>query len=351
MLIAHNITASRKTGEEITVVVPITSSEPGVVTASAAGCTFPDGDTVTIPGTRVWALNNSRRTDGWNAPAAASAIMKGRHGQTVGFEIDLGDILPYSSSGTAYTESCALIRNYQVSDGAISWQFYIWSYVGNYTVHVIRNTQSASLFSFASSGYTKNILRVTVVFPAELSTAIAYRYSIDGGSVVAGSVSPAAIPGEHAGTCQTVFHGVLRTFYAPSALSTTQQDMFHSGGFPTNACTVQYSGNEEGSSLVYDQSGNNYDGVYGLDNTHLVSQVVRTYTDSVPVVPASSIRVTIPAGVASPVTLSLSRPRAGVPSRASAGEKYETTTGTITLNDITTEVAVGPAQHVRSRLP
>lgn len=61
-----------------------------------------------------------------------------------------------------------------------------------------------------------------------------------------------------------------------------------------------------------------------------------------PVVPASSIRVTIPAAVSSPVTLSLSRPRAGVPSRATDEERFETATGTITLATTAETVSIGP---------
>jgi hypothetical protein len=67
---AFDTTVERR-GQEVTVTVPIYSTEPGVVTASAPGCTFPDGNTVVVPGTRTWALDNS---DGNAAAAFGGAL-------------------------------------------------------------------------------------------------------------------------------------------------------------------------------------------------------------------------------------------------------------------------------------
>jgi hypothetical protein len=178
-----------------------------------------------------------------------------------------------------------------------------------------------------------------VVFPQ--------RYRIDAGSITGGNLYvTGGTPKRQSGTSFTLFKNIDRFFYSDAILSTDQQDLFLNGAFPSNPCVVQYAINEEGVSKAYDLSGNNYDGVYGLDASAPVTVVNRTFTDAPgdPVVPASSIRVLVPAGVASPVTLSLSRPRQGVPSRATDGEKYETASGTITLVDPVTRIKVGPRQ-------
>jgi hypothetical protein len=109
----------------------------------------------------------------------------------------------------------------------------------------------------------------------------------------------------------------------------------------------------ESAPVFWDSSGTNDLYNYQIINVSAYPAAASgDYTDSPgdPVVPASSIRVTVPAGVASPVTLTLSRPRAGVPSRASEAERIESTTGTITITDIPAKVFCGPAQNVRTKL-
>jgi len=142
-----------------------------------------------------------------------------------------------------------------------------------------------------------------------------------------------------------------RLAYWGSVLDSAGIASYTAGSIP-GAPVVAYTMQEESPAKPYDASANAYDGVYDLDSTYPASQIARSFTDSPgdPVVPASSIRVTIPAGVASPVTLTLSRPRQGVPARASDAEKTETTTGTITITDIPAKVFCGPSQEVRTRL-
>ncbi len=124
---------------------------------------------------------------------------------------------------------------------------------------------------------------------------------------------------------------------------------FSAGTIPATNQEFSYLGTHEvdsASPVIYDASANNYD-LTALQITNWQApKFFGDYTDAPgdPVVPASSIRVTIPAGVASPVTLTLTRPRQGVPSRATDGEKYETASGVITLVDPATRIKVGPRQ-------
>lgn len=299
--------------------VLVTSDNPGVVSLTyGAGLTGPA--TVEIEGTRVWRMLNPSRTDGWNAPAAASEIIKVRHGTTIGVEFDLINLLPYSSTASSITSHEDIVRSYQINTGAIGYALQIRSYNGSYNINLLRGTQVQALFSFATS-HSARILRFTLVFPPELATQIDYRYSIDGGAITLGSVSPAAIAGELA-TCATLFHKIQRFFYAPSALPPAQQDLFLGGAFPTDACTVQYGGTEEDATRVYDASGNDYDSIQDADALRPMSQIVRTYTDTVPVVPYALVPVT--AVSTTGTTIDATRPRQGVPARASEAERIET---------------------------
>jgi hypothetical protein len=123
-------------------------------------------------------------------------------------------------------------------------------------------------------------------------------------------------------------------------------DFLSNDVWPSSPLIAIRGGHEivESAPVFWDTSGNNLD--LSAVNVPYCPEAAASgdYTDDpvTPVVPASSIRVTIPAGVASPVTLTLTRPRQGVPARASEAERIESTTGTITLEAESACFGIGP---------
>ncbi len=347
-LTAFNTTVERR-GQEVTVTVPIYSTEPGTVTAAATGCTFPDGADVVIAGTRTWRARNMANTDGFNVPTAGSDAISARDNCTIAVDLDIDalDVLPVS-----FATASPIIYNYS---GArrINWGISLIKFATGtqiYPAYVQSNTPTSNETSLGlvPSPYWQLYSGVKKLL-ITLSGTDVYVY-IDNNTPI-GPVARTAPTGVIANP-YTVIRYCRRATYWASVLSSADIAAWMAGTDTTAAPVVNYTLMEESPAKPYDASANAYDGVYDLDANYPASQIVRLSTDAPgdPVVPASSIRVTIPAGVASPVTLTLTRPRAGVPVRASDAERIESTTGTITIVDIPAVVHVGPPQIVSAHL-
>ena len=354
---AFNTTVERR-GQDITVTVPIYSTEPGTITAAAPGCTFPDGANVVIAGTRTWRNAGWELQHGFNAPAAAAAIMRQRHGATIGIDLNCRRMFRGLELGGAASEQILIARDY-VSGQKISWSLFARTLNGNMQL-LLTYIPSMDPYVLAggtctlyqSSGGVPEKLQISFILPTS-GTTVNVRRRIDGGAISAATATlSAAMTGNTSDASCALIRRADRFFYSTSSLSTAQQDLYLNDSMPTDACTVQYDLKEEGTQNAFDLSGNDYDGAYDLDAAIPASSILRDFTDDPlnPVIPASSVRVSIPAGVASPVTLTLTRPRQGVPARASEAEKTESTTGTITIVDIPAVVHVGPPQIVSAHL-
>lgn len=356
-LVAHNITANRKTGEEITVTVPIYSSEPGVITASASGCTFPDGATATIPGTRTYHM------DGFNGDyLLAPNVGQTRSDVTWFFEVDWSRIpnLEASTPTTLYAR-CPLFGSIKSSWAGNRYNWYfdasrqLNSSIISYCDSIDSLSSPGGTFSSPNGsrleqGIVKYVLTKDAAgntnFYRASSAIVTNSTRASSGTMGVNEVLVVWATGLKSASkiLRVADLAEIDAYFASGTVPGTNQDFSFLGGHEIS----------RDNQKIYDSSVNLYD-LYSFTDASIdgwrAPGITQRTTDDPgnPVIPASSIRVTIPAGVASPVTLSLSRPRAGVPSRASEAEKYETTTGTITLVDVPTEIYAGPAQHVRSR--
>ena len=342
---AFDTTVERR-GQEVTVTVPIYSTEPGVVTGSAPGCTFPDGNTKVIAGTRTHSAKNQMWTDGFFVPAAGAHAIRARDNCTIGFYLDT-ELLQNSPLFVAGEKH--LVGSYKASR-RINWHFYIARVTDtqvtlNYTQSTDITTNESN-FLFLNRLVFGNKYRVLITLDGVTLT----RYLNNNTAENTLTRTAPGAPGDDP-YCRIGSVGDL--YYWGSILSAGDIAAWMAGSATSVAPIVAYPCGEESSILTpFDASVNAYDGVFGLDAVYPASQIARIYTDAPgdPVVPASSIRVLVPAGVASPVTLTLTRPRQGVPSRASEAERFETTTGVITIVDIPAVVHVGPPQIVSARL-
>jgi hypothetical protein len=363
MLHGFNVTDTRKFGETKIVTVPIWCENPGIITVSAPGCTFPDGNTVTIAGTRTWRNRSTKKSNAFFAPEAASAVMKNRNEITIGIELNLenlfNDRVMFNTTMSGMRYICS---NYlpPAAGRQYSWEFIATFYQGGLLLDMYANAANDGIT--ITQGYLRRVIavpdsskyyRFCIIFPATGTFPIREKLDGYGISSTSSGFSPGAFSGVIPGVCQTFFKDCARFFYSDSILSTSQQDLFLNGGMPTDPCVVQYAFDEEDAASVYDLSGNNYDGVLNLDAGRETIGIDRDFTDDPldPVVPNNSIRIAVPYSVESPINVAYSRPRQGVPSRAPSNERYETATSIITLNDELVNMCNGPDQHIRTRLP
>ncbi len=351
MLTAFPITAKRKPGEDVTVTVPIYSTEPGTVTASASGCTFPDGETVTIPGTREY------RLDGRGGDyLAIPSVGQGRDDVTWFFVVDWDRITGGMASIAALLTVDPLIwsaridapnlynwaivaRRYTVSGSATAISMiYAQSVNSGTSVAAALTYNNASGFT---AGYGPERWAIT-----KSAAGVINMHRITRGAIATATV---ATTGTMGGSEALAMQGGAGAAKISRVASDAELDAwFADGTVPATDREFYYAGGHEivaGNQKIWDTSGNNYDltDATTITNWQAPGMTIRNVDDPLnPVVPASSIRVTIPAGVASPVTLTLTRPRAGVPSRASEAERIESTTGLITLEAEAPCFGIGP---------
>jgi len=344
MLTAFPITAKRKPGEDITVVVPIYSTEPGTVTAAAPGCTFPDGADVVIAGTREY------RLDGQGGDyLAIPSVGQERTDCSIYIKVDLARLAAFSLGAVAAALTYVPIAESVRYDTArkYNWFFGLRVAASGRVIYLMQSATSASTEIIYMTGGdavpVDGILRIVAVFgngDPDLNVAV-YRNSLANVS----NLTRAATSGTMGGSEALILHSGIELATFARQLSNDDIDLLMSDTMPANP-EIAYRGNHEiieGSEKIWDSAGTN--DLYRFTPTNFTnpSMSIRNVdATGDPVVPASSIRVTIPAGVASPVTLTLTRPRAGVPERATDEERIESTTGTITLEAEAACFGIGP---------
>jgi hypothetical protein len=347
MLTAFPITAKRKPGEAVTVVVPIYSTEPGTVTASAPGCTFPDGNTKVIAGTREY------RLDGRGGDYLAKEnFAQSRDDVTFLFVVDWDRIVGSRTSVAALITQGGLIGSWRVDAPALcNWSIHARRYTSSGSASAISMIYAQSVNSGvsvaaavtynAASGYTPNAGPERWAITKSAAGVINLHRAVRG--VVA--TATIATTGTMGGTEALIMQGGQAASKILRICSNAELDAwFAAGTIPATNQEFSYLGRHEivnGAQKIWDSTGTNDLTEYQVPLWQAPGMTIRN-VDSVPVVPASSIRVTIPAGVASPVTLTLTRPRQGVPARASEAERIESTTGTITLEAESACFGIGP---------
>ena len=353
---AFDTTVNRIPGTEVTVTVPIYSTEPGTVTASAPGCTFPDGNTKVIVGTRT----RGNMGNGGQYLARAGAEGNGRSDCTFFIKVDWTQIQSSMMAESQYSTG-ALISSLRTdvarrANWMLTFQKYnIGTTAIGYTQSANSTTVEASIFATADASTADTVRKYAVVLASGASGDVGVTF-YRAARANANTANRAVTTGTMGGTEALVWQsGVQCSKVAHKASNDELDAWFASETIPATDRVFVFAGGHEidtASLVIWDTSGN----VTPLDLTAAqvtgwqAPSMAADFVDSVTVVPASSIRVTIPAGVASPVTLTLTRPRQGVPSRATDGEKYETASGAITLVDTPAVVFCGPSQNVRSRL-
>ena len=342
-LTVHSVDQARRSNEAVTVTVPIYSTEPGVVTASAPGCTFPDGADVVIAGTRTWALDNS---DG-NAAAAFGGALGNTWANYSNYayflKIDQARITEEIDTNLQrYLPLIASIPGFNTCRD--SQNFYIW--LNGFNNAVGWGTRRPAYKAIAIGNYvSSNRYIYYAVKHVAADSQLRHIHTANGGTIQTLASVGTSVPYE--GQSYLLIKHCAELYILPVAQATDQKmiDWAQTGAAPSGY-EERFTFNEEGA-VVYGEIAATSEGFpfrIGLNYRREITGCTRLSTDSPgdPVVPASSIRVTIPAGVASPVTLTLTRPRAGVPSRASEAEKTESTTGTITLTTEAETLTIGP---------
>ena len=349
---AFDTTVERIPGTEVTVRVPIWSSEPGTVTASAPGCTFPDGETVVIAGTREY------RPDGRGGDyLAISDPNPTRYEVSFLFRVDLAKLqsgsalnfIPYNMIAASIDTAATARINWAISIDSYKSTPPNQRYICRFARSINSSTNDAAAIGPQTQYASPTIVRYAITYFAPDTLRI-----YEGALATMAPTGLAAPTGAIGGTEVMYLKQGIQFLKYDRKLSDADLDLWFAGTIPASPA-VAYLGNHEivdGAQKIWDSAGTR-------DLTTAVSvpgwgspaMTIRNVDDpGDPVVPASSIRVTIPAGVASPVTLTLSRPRQGVPSRASEAERIESATGTITITDIPAKVFCGPSQEVRTRL-
>ena len=342
-----NPTFTRKANEDKTVEVFFNSTEPGTVTAAAPGCTFPDGAEIEIEGTRVWRMNNRAGDGHCYGPGPETAQ---RNPCTIYCTVPFNKIQTINAYAR-YNYALQIARNYDKTSGVYT-NWFISTYRPNGNSNYL--TLTFIISQTKTSAPTTISLNVSLGL-LTLSKILRIVVTINGTSLKINTSIDGAAPVETSGTlawtiadvCDNstllIADGSEFAHWSSVITGTDFTNLVRYGTIPAGANCV-YLANEESGNTLFDTSGNLRDSTLNADAAYPSTGISRDFTDDPgdPVVPASSIRVTIPAGVASPVTLTLSRPRQGVPSRATDEERFETTTGTITLTTEAETITIGP---------
>ena len=360
---AFDTTVNRIPGTEVTVTVPIYSTEPGIVTAAAPGCTFPDGESVVIAGTRTW--RNGLKHGQYLARPNCCQL---RDTATWCVEVDTARLVQIGLY-SAQSNVIPLIASFRTDAlQRTNWRINLFIYYNNVIAHTARvyywqsndaSTAEASHQLVATQNIGGELWAAPVIkrFVIYANADKLYITDRTDGAYVGAAVTRIDPAGTTMGGNEAlrVENNVRFTKHLAELTQQQRADWNTSGVVTPGAEIAILGGHEivESAPVFWDSSGTNDLYNYQIINVSAYPAAASgDYTDAPgdPVVPASSIRVTIPAGVASPVTLTLTRPRQGVPARASEAEKTESTTGTITIVDIPAVVHVGPPQIVSAHL-
>lgn len=333
--------------------VLVTSDNPGVVSLTyGAGLTGPAS--VTIEGTRVWRRGIAQ---GFNGPSAAGAATAARDGVTICWDFDMSqfcdDFQNYSSSvipsipiASNYSKGAATnLFNWEIIMQAVSRAF-----LSTPRVQYLQ-TNAPPTAGIAGFSRALSVFSGLARFVMTLDNTTITVYWHDGTSKQSNTVARIA-PSGNVNDPILAIYSAQRFAYFGSILSDDADgvDAWLAGNCPASP-VVYYPCNEEVPDSItaapYDASTNAYDGVFSGDATYPLTSAPRTYSDSATVVPYAIVPVT--AVGTTGTTIDATRPRQGVPARASYSERTEVADQcVVTVNDPVG--AVGPAITARVKL-
>jgi hypothetical protein len=327
--------------------VLVTSDNPGVVSLTyGAGLTGPA--TATIEGTREYRLDGR----GGDYLARAGAEGAGREDVTWLFEIDTSRIKNTSTTIAPNTDYEPLIGSFrQDLINRANWFLFCWRNPNGMNVGMMDSLDSASPpFHFINGTptvWTINEKRKYALTKASGGSVKLYTASRATATTATrnsvGSIGGSEVLALNAGPlvqCSKILRVVsdaeLDAWFADGTIPATDREFVFSGGHEIDPA----------APVIWDTSGN----VTPLDLT--ATQITNwqapamsaDYTDTVPVVPYAIIPVT--AIATTDTTIDGTRPRQGVPARASYSERTEVADQcVVTVNDPVG--AVGPAITAR----
>jgi hypothetical protein len=326
--------------------VLVTSDNPGVVSLSyGAGLTGPAS--VTIEGTREYGNMGS----GGDYVARVGSEGNSRSDCTILIEVDIDRVLPNSKTAGASAHPFVPIFGSLRTDTTrrINWMLMLRSSADGVILMYVQSANSTtSDASTAGSAYTRSGL---TRFAARLDDMTSTNNLTLYNGIAINAVTRAATTGTMGGTEALVLWAGTRAIKFPRQLTDEEMSSWQNDGtLPADAPTVAYLGGHEiiaGNETVWDSSGNNYD-LTDTDITRWQASALHPdYTDTVPVVPYATIAVTAVATTGT--TIDATRPRHGVPARASYSERTEVADQcVVTVNDPVG--AVGPAITARVKL-
>lgn len=333
--------------------VLVTSDNPGVVSLTyGAGLTGPA--TVEITGTRVW--RNGLKHGQYLAREGASTAA--RVDCAWFLEIDTND-LAFRNGGVNndYT-NIAVVQNFADGVRFTNWailasaaktlsgsMWFNWSFVASASSGVADLLRT---FSAAKQLTTHGIQRAIIQFVDSTGDLELYQTT---GTVrdTRITISP-KYTGTMGGTEYLVIRVPCKFAKLDSLPSQAQREAFMAAGTLPAGLAASYQGGHEiveSAPVFWDTSGNNLDLSAVNVQYWPAAAASGDYTDTVPVVPYALVPVTAVATTGT--TIDATRPRQGVPSRASYSERTEVADQcVVTVNDPVG--AVGPAITARVKL-
>lgn len=324
--------------------VLVTSDNPGVVSLTyGAGLTGPAS--VTIEGTRVWRIGN-RGGDYLAYPG----VHQTRHECTWLLEVDIAKIAVASQQASAYDYSLIAQSVNVATPRRINWGIEIDIYNQthpNYRVicrffrSVDSSSNEAMMNGPAGTTYTAaQVVRFAIIYSNVAPKSGVYIYHGSRANVAA---TGAAAPVGTMGGTEVFQLGCARQIGRwDGVMSDGNLDAwFSSGTKPADPAFLYEGGHEIDSSVqkIYDSSASAID----LYNYSVFSPAaaVGDYTDDPlnPVVPYAIVPVTAVATTGT--TIDATRPRQGVPPRASEAERIETA-AQVTITVEAPLVSIGP---------
>lgn len=357
MLHGFNITDTRKFGETKIVTVPIWCENPGIITVSAPGCTFPDGDTVTIAGTREY------RLDGRGGDYLAyPGIGQDREDVTWLFEVDFSRT-PNTKTGlvNAFPIYPIATSVRQDIDRRTNWSIYFRRYLfgandslGILLVDSLDNLSADALYYNNNPIYAVPPGRIKFALTKATGGAFALHWGVRGPLGTGTWNSTGTMGGDEV----LILHQAVQMSKISRICDNAELDAWFGVGsvVPATNREFAYLGNHEvveSAPVIYDSADPPHD-LYAYTVTKWQPpgmSILNVDDPGNPVIPNNSIRIAVPYSVVSPINVAYSRPRQGVPSRAPSNERYETATSIVTLNDELVNLCSGPNQQIRTRLP
>jgi len=347
---AFDTTVSRKTGEEVTVTVPLWSSEPGILTAAAPGCTFPDGNTKVIAGTRTWRTLNYQYLQATKGNAAMNAATAVRDQCTICMTYDLKNLEAiYRPLKALYSPTLAMSMKAGATN-RMNWAMWLYHYNENQSYFYFRQSVdnatdgvNYNTVAIGNGGIYINRPKLKLMYVLD-GTSIDIYWKYFGTAIAIDSRTVTRLqPVGTMGSDVLCLIGCEDFAYYARKLDANDRILYGDGTFPANPVCA-YAMNEEYGTKHYDYFGTE-DTALGIDQTYgfpLVSADNRNtgpnriYSDTQTVVPWATVPCV--ATESGTKTITARRARQGVPARASEAERYQTTTATYVNGQITVPI-------------